>query len=189
MRSEWAAAAAALVLTGCGGSTSQAPASPSPAAHAGPSAAPTQVPLHVVGQGNRDTPAVMTWSKGNRKVYTIRALAFVGDAVGGAGGSGELDRPHITFIDKTGSSTVADAPKATVKQRDNSITMTGGVHARTSQGGVLTCDRLRYDAHSERLYGEGHVVLSAPNGLQLSGDHLDGDVRLSDVKVWSGSRG
>ena len=190
MRSDWAAAAALVVLAGCGHGSSQPQASPSPTPAAGvtPAARATQVPVHVVGKGNADTPAVMTWSKGNRKVYTIRALAFVGDAVGGANGSGVLDRPHITFIDK-GGSTVADAPKATVKQRDNSIDMTGGVHARTAQGGLLTCDTLRYDAHSERLYGEGHVVLSAPNGLQLSGDHLDGDVRLSDVKVWSGSRG
>jgi lipopolysaccharide assembly outer membrane protein LptD (OstA) len=73
-----------------------------------------------------------------------------------------------------------------VKQRDNSIDMTGGVHARTADGGVLTCDDLRYDANRERMYGEGHVVLTGPNGLQLRGDHLDGDVRFHDVRVTSG---
>ncbi|HEY4439226.1 MAG TPA: LPS export ABC transporter periplasmic protein LptC [Candidatus Elarobacter sp.] len=182
---------AALVLIGC---SSRAPApQPSPSAVAGAAsgapASATQVPVHIVGQGNARTPAVMTWSKGNRRVYTIKALAFVGDAVGGTNGSGVLDHPHVTFVDKSGSSTVADAPKAVVKQRDNSIDMTGGVQARTADGGVLTCDTLRYDTRTERLSGEGHVVLTGQNGLQLTGDHLDGDVRLHDVKVWSGSRG
>ena len=53
---------------------------------------------------------------------------------------------------------------------------------------ILTCDNLRYDANRERLYGEGHVVLTSPNGLQLRGDHLDGDVRLHDVRVTSGDQ-
>jgi hypothetical protein len=188
MRSELVAGVAGLILlAGCAGRAT-AP-SPGPAASAAPSATASQVPVHVVGHGDAVTPAVMTWSKANRKVYTIRALSFVGNAVGGTNGSAVLDRPHITFIDRSGSATVADAPKATVKQRDNSIDMMGGVGARTAEGGILTCVNLRYDATTERLHGEGHVVLTGPNGLQLSGDHLDGDVRLHDVKVWSGGRG
>ena len=187
MRSELVAGVAGLIfLAGCAG---RAPAPPSGQAAPAATGTATPVPVHVVGQGNALTPAVMTWSKANRKVYTIRALSFVGNAVGGTNGSAVLDRPHITFIDRSGSSTVADAPKATVKQRDNSIDMMGGVRARTAEGGILTCDNFRYDATTERLHGEGHVVLTGPNGLQLSGDHLDGDVRLHDVKVWSGGQG
>jgi Lipopolysaccharide-assembly, LptC-related len=189
MRSDLVAGVAGLIfLAGCAGrvsAPSSGPASSAPAA----TATATAVPVHVVGQGNALTPAVMTWSKANRKVYTIRALSFVGNAVGGTNGSAVLERPHITFIDRTGSATVADAPKATVKQRDNSIDMMGGVRARTAEGGILTCDNLRYDATTERLHGEGHVVLTGPNGLQLNGDHIDGDVRLHDVKVWSGGPG
>ncbi|MBV9407942.1 MAG: hypothetical protein JO164_03910, partial [Candidatus Eremiobacteraeota bacterium] len=44
-------------------------------------------------------------------------------------------------------------------------------------------DTLTYNANAERLHGEGHVRLVAPNGLQLAGEHLDGDVRLQDVRV------
>jgi hypothetical protein len=189
MRSELVVGLAILMLAGCSGRSPAPSATPAPASPAGAEPTATQVPVHVVGVGTARTPAVMTWSKGSRKIYTIRALAFIGDAVGGTNGSGLLEQPHVTFIERSGSSTVADAPKATVKQRDNSIDMTGGVHARTAEGGILTCDNLRYDAHSERLHGEGHVVLTGPNGLQLTGDHLDGDIRLHDVKVWSGGRG
>jgi hypothetical protein len=131
MRSELVAGIAGLILVaGCAGRAT-AP-SPAPSASAAPTATASQVPVHVVGQGNALTPAVMTWSKANRKIYTIRALSFVGNAVGGTNGSAVLDRPHITFIDRSGSATVADAPKATVKQRDNSIDMMGGVRARTA---------------------------------------------------------
>lgn len=189
MRSNRAALALALVLAGCGGRGGSAPASPAPApAAAGAKVTPTPVPIHVRGAGNARTPAVLTMSKANRRIYTIRALGFVGDALG-TNGSAVLEQPHVTFVDKSGSVTIADAPKATVKQRDKSIDMTGGVHARTAEGGILTCDDLRYDAQTERLHGEGHVVLIGPNGLQLTGDHLDGDVRLHNVTVTSGGRG
>jgi LPS export ABC transporter protein LptC len=139
-----------------------------------------------VGRGNSHTPTVLTDTKQGRKIYTIRALVFEGDIGGSSDGVATLEQPHVTFVDKTGSVTIADAPKATVMQRDKSILMTGGVHARTQDGAVLTCDTLRYDADNERLYGEGHVVMTGPNGLALNGDHLDGDVRLHDVKVTSG---
>jgi lipopolysaccharide assembly outer membrane protein LptD (OstA) len=53
---------------------------------------------------------------------------------------------------------------------------------------VLACDTLTYNGDTERFHGEGHVHLIAPNGLELSGQHLDGDVKLQDVTV-TGGRG
>jgi lipopolysaccharide assembly outer membrane protein LptD (OstA) len=61
--------------------------------------------------------------------------------------------------------------------------MTGGVLARSQDGNVLRCDRLRYDGRTERVHGEGHVQLRTPSGLTLIGDTLDGDARLRDVLV------
>jgi LPS export ABC transporter protein LptC len=177
--------ACALLAAGC------APhGAPGPAAGASPTAAPsaTAVPVHVHGFGTKANPSVLTGRKQGRRVYVIRALAFEGDSPGSADGTAVLQEPHITFVDRSGAATVADAPKATVKQRDNSVFMTGGVHARTADGAVLTCDTLRYDARTERFHGEGHVVVTGPNGDQLAGDHLDGDVRLRDARVTSGAR-
>lgn len=172
---------ALVAATGCGshGGT----ATPSPAASGMPTATPTPIAVHVVGRGTSNTPSIITDTKQGRKIYTIRTLMFEGDI---AAGIANLDQPHVTFVDKSGSVTIADAPKATVNQHDKSILMTGGVHARTQDGAILTCDTLRYDSDRERLYGEGHVVMTGPNGLMLTGDHLDGDVRLHDVKVTSG---
>ena len=62
--------------------------------------------------------------------------------------------------------------------------MTGGVHARSQDGNVLSCDRLRYDGNTERIHGDGHVVMTTPSGLTLVGDQLDGDARLANVRVY-----
>ncbi|HTW84807.1 MAG TPA: LPS export ABC transporter periplasmic protein LptC [Candidatus Sulfotelmatobacter sp.] len=178
----------ALAVAGCGSHASQptggaAAPSASGAPTAAPSSSPQGVPVHVIGRGTAFKPSIITDTKNGRKIYTIRTMLFEGDI---AAGTAVLDQPHVTFVDKTGAVTIADAPKATVSQHDKSVLMTGGVHARTQDGAVLTCDTLRYDSSRERLFGEGHVVMTGPNGLSLTGDHLDGDVRLHDVKVTSG---
>ncbi len=145
------------------------------------------MPVHVRGIGTASTPTVLTETIRGRRVYTIRAMLFEGDIAGSHEGSAVLQRPHVIFVDKSGSATVADAPKATVSQRDKSVLMSGGVRARTQEGSILTCDTLRYDTETERFDGEGHVVLRGQNGAVLQGDHLDGDVRLHDVRVTSGA--
>jgi LPS export ABC transporter protein LptC len=178
-------AVALLAAAGCG--PHGGPASTgSPAPGSVPTVTP--VPVHVRGFGTKDQPSVLTGIKKGRRIYVIRSTAFEGDSAGGADGTAVLQETHITFVDRSGAVTIAEAPKATVKQRDKSVFMTGGVHARTADGAVLTCDTLRYDAGTERFRGEGHVVVTGPNGDQLGGDHLDGDVRLRDARVTSGGR-
>ena len=182
MRARFAAlAAGVLAATGCG--PHGAPSSTgSPAAGAA-----TPVPVHVRGFGTKQNPSVLTGTKKGRRIYVIRSTSFEGDSAE-ADGTASLQETHITFVDRSGAVTIAEAPKATVKQRDKSVFMTGGVHARTADGAVLTCDTLRYDAATERFRGEGHVVITGPSGDQIGGDHLDGDVRLRDARVTSGSR-
>jgi LPS export ABC transporter protein LptC len=181
------ACACALLAAGCGPHGAPGPAARAPGAS--PTAAPsaTAVPVHVHGFGTKDNPSVLTGRKNGRRIYMIRALAFEGDSAGSADSTAVLHEPHITFVDRSGAATLVDAPKATVKQRDNTVFMTGGVHARTADGAVLTCDTLRYEARTERFHGEGHVTVTGPNGDQLTGDHLDGDVRLRDARVTSGA--
>ncbi|HEV2739911.1 MAG TPA: LPS export ABC transporter periplasmic protein LptC [Candidatus Elarobacter sp.] len=191
MRARSAAAAmwaAGLLAAGCAPHGAPVSTTSSPAASPTAAAAATPVPVHVHGFGTKQNPSVLTGRKQGRRIYVIRALAFEGDIAGSADGSAVLQEPHITFVDRSGANTIADAPKATVKQRDNTVFMTGGVHARTAEGAVLTCDTLRYDARGERFHGEGHIVVTGPNGTQLTGDHLDGDVRLHDARVTSGGR-
>ena len=122
-----------------------------------------------------------------RTIYIIRANSFVADTTAGhaATGSGTFDRPHITFVDRSGARTVADAPKAVLTSADKSVLMTGGVHTRSQDGNVLSCDRLRYNGNTERIHGDGHVVLTTAQGFTLVGDEIDGDARLENVRVYS----
>src|ERR1700722_6049290 len=124
--------------------------------------------------------------KRQRVIYTLRADSFIADTTAGrtGTGSGTFVEPHITFVDRSGVRTIADAPKAVLTSADKSVFMTGGVHARSQDGNVLSCDRLRYDGTSERIHGDGHVVMTTPNGLILVGDEIDGDARLADVRVY-----
>jgi len=171
---------AAALLTACGHASE-----PAPAASPMPAPTPTPLPLHIVSSGNGSF-TTLSELKHQRVIYTVRAKSFVADSQASrdATGSGEFEQPHITFIDRDGSKTVADAPKAVLTSADKSVLMTGGVQARSQDGNVLSCDRLRYDGTSERIHGDGHVVMRTPNGLTLVGDELDGDARLENVRVY-----
>jgi LPS export ABC transporter protein LptC len=141
--------------------------------------------VHVTSSGN-GRYTILREMKHQRTIYIVRARSFVADTAAGqsATGSGTFDRPEITFVDRNGARTVADAPKAVLTSADKSVLMTGGVRARSQDGNVLACDQLRYDGNTERIHGDGHVVMQTPAGLTLVGDELDGDARLQNVRVY-----
>jgi LPS export ABC transporter protein LptC len=181
--------AALLLASGCARPPGPA-ASPGPSAAAQPSpkASATPVPIRVETHGEGGQYVTIVETIRGRKVYTIRALSSVGERFGTSQATGVLDQPHITFLDKNGKTTIADAPKAHVTERNKTVVMTGGVHAHTSSGSTLTCDALTYNGNTERFHGEGHVVLTAPDGFHLEGQHLDGDTKLEDVSVTGAAR-
>jgi lipopolysaccharide assembly outer membrane protein LptD (OstA) len=170
------------VLAACGH-----PAATSPAgATAAPAVTATPLPLHVTSSGGTGQYTTLSEMKHQRTIYIVRATSFVADTTAGhiATGSGAFVDPHITFVDRSGARTVADAPKAVLTSADKSVLMTGGVRARSQDGNVLSCDRLRYDGNSERIHGDGNVVMTTPAGLTLVGDEVDGDARLANVRVY-----
>ncbi|MEA2718614.1 MAG: Lipopolysaccharide-assembly, LptC-related [Candidatus Eremiobacteraeota bacterium] len=181
-----AAAVTLLLAAGCaphapaGGTASPAPGASAAAPRA---SGATPVPIHVETRGGNGQYVTIVETVHGRKVYTIRALSGNMQRNGTNEATGELEQPHVTFRDKGGTTTIADAPKAHITERDKTVVMTGGVHAHTSGGSVLSCDTLTYNGNTERFRGEGNVRLTAPNGLQLGGQHLDGDVKLQDVNV------
>jgi hypothetical protein len=188
VRPERAAALLALLsLTACGGRAPQAAVSATPPRTAAPVAVGTPVVVHVTSNGNGKYTTV-TEMKQRRTIYSIRALSFEGDTLSGgaSAASGSFEQPHVVFHDRSGGETIADAPKALLSGADKSVLMTGGVQARTQDGNVLHCDRLRYDEATEKFHGEGHVRLETPGGLTLVGDRIDGDARLAHVRVSQG---
>ncbi len=176
------------LLAACGGPASTAQSTPTPAALPGKAIAPTSEPVHIEtnSSGDKYITVVQRVNDGPMKrtriAYQLRALSSQADIVG-MQSEVRFDQPHITFLDRQGKTLIADSPVAKITQRDKSVLMSGGVRARAEDGSVLSCDTLRYDGRTEKLYGQGHVTLSSPSDLTLIGDYLVGDVRLDDVRI------
>jgi Lipopolysaccharide-assembly, LptC-related len=181
-----------VVVTACAPPSRQAAeVSPSPGASPlGAKATPTPVPGRATqnsGGGKYVTLSESTLDPGSsqgRVLYDVIALKSVVTST-----FATLDRPHITFHERSGKVLVADAPEAKITRQDKSVLMTGGVHAKTQDGSLLTCDSLRYDGRTETLRGDGHVTLASPSGANnymMTGDHIYGDVRWEHVQITNG---
>jgi LPS export ABC transporter protein LptC len=172
----------------CGGPATTANSTPAPSAAPARTETATAEPVHIETNSSGDKYITVVQrvktgpTNGTRIAYELRALSSQADIVG-AQSVVTFERPHITFLDRQGKKLIAASPQAKITQQDKSVRMSGGVHARAADGSVLTCDTLRYDGRTEKLHGEGHVVLSGPNDLTLTGKYLEGDVRLDDVRV------
>jgi LPS export ABC transporter protein LptC len=92
----------------------------------------------------------------------------------------------VTFYETDGKTLLADSPRAQMSEQTQTIVMMGGVHARTSDGGTLTCDRLTYDAKGELVHGRGHVIFIGAHGERATGSRIDANLRLSDVRMSAG---
>jgi hypothetical protein len=149
--------------------------------------APSQTglpPLQITGEGTARRPIHVTQQKGNRKVYDLLAKSFVSRSARDVSHS-QVVQPTITFFDKDGTKLVAQAPVATV-EAGKQVTMAGGVHARTSTGVTLTCDRLTYDQPAEMLHGFGNVRISGNEGgarQTLTGSRFTSNVKLTNLVI------
>ena len=171
--------AALALLSGCASPPEERTPAPSPSPTA------TLSTLHVVTEGSAQRPVTFSAQTHNRRAYTGTAKSSVGDRMPDGTFVVALAQPHVTFYDKAGKTLIGDAPRALVLERSKIVTMSGGVHAVTQDGTVLTCDQMTYDGAVEKIHGTGNVVLTSPKGDRLTGDTIDGDVRLNHVTVLS----
>ncbi len=168
--------------------SAQATAAPaaSPAVASGsPAPGPTPSPIKVIVHGHKlgSHYVVLTEHKGNREIYAVRADSESGQYFGADTASSRFVNPHVTFFGRHGERLVADAPLGTAAEKDKSIRMRDGVHARTADGKTLTSDTLRYADPTETVYADGNVVLTSPSGDRLQGDHLVWDLRTGHIDV------
>lgn len=179
--------ALATSVAACGGNRTtvgQAPAETPPAAPTPAAAAtPTELPLRAHSERDGSQYYYFTVKKENRTLYQIRADA--NDSVRSTAGDArsEFVRPHVTFFEKAGSKLVADAPQAVAEERTQTVRLTGGVRARTSDGTTLTSDVLVYDKRTERMRADGNVVIARPSGEEIRGPHVDADLTLSQLHM------
>ena len=125
----------------------------------------------------------LTKQKRNRKVYVLRADAEKGHYFGQDTGVSNFVNPHITFYARDGKQLVADAPLGIVVEKDKTVRMSGGVHARSGDGLRLACDTLRYSDEAESVRGEGNVDVKSPQGEELQGDTLEWNLRTGQLDV------
>ncbi len=159
---------------------------PSPGTSAAPSG-PTPPPLTFRGERVGSHYVYATKQNGARKVYVLRADSVNAVYTGIATGRSNFTNPHIVFYGDAGKRLTAEAPAGTVVEKDKTVLMTGGVHARTQDGMTLTSDTLRYDDESQLVHGVGHVVVTFPAGEQLQGETVDWNLRDGHINVGGSS--
>jgi len=125
----------------------------------------------------------LTKQRRNRKVYVLRADAEKGQYFGENTGRSSFVNPHITFYGSEGKQVVADAPFGLVVEREKTVRMSGGVHARSQDGVTLTSDRMLYDDARGTIHAEGNVVMDSPQGSELRGSALDWNLASGAVDV------
>ncbi len=163
------------------GPTSAAPTSSASASR--PAPAPSQLKITVHGSKVGSRYILVTKHKGDRKVYVLRADSESGEYFGSDTARTDFVNPHVTFFGKGGQRVVADAPLGTAVEKDKSIVMSGGVHARTADGKTLRSDTLHYDDRADTLYGNGNVVMTSPSGDRLEGDRLRWNMGTGHIDV------
>ncbi len=182
------ATALAALAASCGRSTTSPAENASPSPHGKPKAHATVIPISVVGSGHGKNPFRMTQLRHGAIRYTLIADALRGHYAGADTGTSALVNPDITFLASGGKRLVAVAPAGTVVEKDKTVLMNGGVHARSQDGMTLASDSLRYDDQTQIVHGDGHVVVTFKSGEQLNGDTVDWNLRTGDIEMNTGTK-
>ncbi len=156
--------------------------------HSRPAASPTASgvpPLQITGHGTHSQPVSIGAQKGNRKVYQLVAKSYTSRSAQSIA-QANFQQATVTFYDKDGTKLSARAPAAAVDDKNKLVTLTGGVHAKTSTGLNMICDRLTYDQNTGMLHGVGNVRITGMQGGQkqvLTGNEFTSDVKLTNMVI------
>ena len=90
---------------------------------------------------------------------------------------------RVIFHDRDGKTMTATAPQAVLDEDANTVTLLDVVHAQTSTGMELDCNRLVYDRTSQSLRGDGNVVITDPKGFRGTGSSFESDISLTHMRM------
>lgn len=172
----------AFVVAACGSHHGEPSARPR--VSSAPAATASAFPhLRVQSRGSASQPVRIVEQSGNRKVYELLARSSDSTMQSQTSSKGTFHQTHVTFYGADGSSLSGDAPVAIIDTAAETITLQDGVHAKTSDGISLQCDRLEYDRTTGQLHGTGNVHVINRTGYALSGGSFQSDLRLLHVHV------
>jgi hypothetical protein len=175
--------ATAVLLAAVAGCNPVSPkATPTPSAPARPRSTPTPLVLKITGRGTANRPVHLFQQVHNRIDYDLLASSY--ESKGPQGSAlAVFQTARVTFRDRHGATIKATAPQAAVDQTANTVTLTNGVHARTSSGMTLECTQLVYDRTTGMLHGTGNVVITDPKGFRATGSSFDSDISLTHIRM------
>lgn len=172
--------AAALLFAGCN------PQPQHPSAQASASPTPTGLPpLTITGRGTAHQPVRVIGQQAGRKAYELIAQSYRSRSMQNVT-EATFAQTQVTFYDKDGTTLQARAPQAQVDDRRQQVILSGGVHATTSTGLTLVCDRLVYDKAAALLHGNGNVRITGMQGGEqqvLTGNSFTSDVKLTQMTM------
>lgn len=152
----------------------------------GPSGAPhpivTAPPLHITGQGSARRPVRIIQQVQNRIEYELIAKSYESNGPQGKARAVFRDS-RVIFHDRNGQTMTATAPQAIVDEDANTVTLLDSVHAQTSTGMQLECNRLVYYRTQELLRGDGNVVVIDPKGFRGTGSSFESDISLTHMQM------
>lgn len=173
-----------VLLTACNPTPRTARGTATPALR--PSLAATGLPpLRIKGNGTARNPVRIVAAQGNRRLYELLANSEEARS-SSAIAQATFHVARVTFYDRGGSTLRATAPIAFLDDRHQQVILDGGVHATTSAGLSLLCNRLTYNRGSGTIHGEGNVVITGmQSGTQttLTGSSFDSDVNLASMRM------
>ena len=173
--------AAAILLCAC---NPQAPAGrPTPSAGVSPPRALATAPsLHITGQGSAQRPVRIIQQVQNRIEYELIAKSYESKGPQGKARA-VFQSARVIFHDRDGKTMTAVAPQAVLDENADTITLLDSVHAQTSTGMRLDCDRLVYDRAGQALRGNGNVVITDPKGFRGTGSSFESDISLTHMRM------
>ena len=127
----------------------------------------------------------MVHQAGNRRDYALQAASTESRSAQNLA-QAKFQQVTVTFFDRDGTRLTANAPAASTDDRGRKVTLSGGVHATTSTGLNLQCDRLTYDQQTALLHGEGHVRITGLQGGQqelVTGNTFTSNVKLTQMVI------
>jgi len=171
-----------MITAGCNPAPPKATPAPSAASRAAAHATQTPLVLDIKGRGTATRPVHLIQEVHNRVDYDLLASSYESRGPQGAARAVFQDA-RVTFRDPKGSTIAATAPQAIVDQTANTVTLVGGVHARTSTGMGLECTQLVYQRATAMLHGTGNVVVTDPKGFRATGSSFDSDISLTHMRM------
>ena len=173
--------AALLATAACNPQAPKSRPSPSGPSHK-PNAAATPLVFKITGHGTAHRPVHLIQQVHNRIDYDLVASSYESKGPQGAARA-VFANARVTFRDRNGATFTATAPQAVVDQTANTVTLDGGVHAKTSSGMTLECSQLVYQRSTGMLHGTGNVVVTDPKGFRATGSSFDSDISLTHMRM------